>query len=136
MPTCEAIIRSLVGKAVQGDTRSLTAVMEIIEMTGRTDDITDEQREKIAMHLPASFTMEECDLLESEAREKDRERCRYLAESAPERFAIADDGKPINLIVPAAIKFGDQLAAQRKFAEALTAYRDELARCRTAPHRR
>src|SRR5438105_10771914 len=68
MPTCEAIIRSLVGKAVQGDTRSLTAVMEIIEMTGRTDDITDEQREKIAMHLSAPFSTEECDLLESEAR--------------------------------------------------------------------
>ncbi len=59
MPTCEAIIRSLVGKAVQGDTRSHTAVMEIIEMIGRTNDITDEQREKTAMHLSAPFSMEQ-----------------------------------------------------------------------------
>ena len=104
MPTCEAIVRVLVGKAGQGDARSLTAIMDILEMAGKTNDITDEALEKRTMHLPDSFSFEEMDLLQSEAREKDRQQCRAFAEADPQRFATSDEVDPITIKVPTAIK--------------------------------
>jgi len=57
MPVCEAIVRSLVGKAGQGDARALfLPVMDLLEMTGRTNDISDEERQKARHALPAPFS--------------------------------------------------------------------------------
>ena len=131
MPAAEAIVRSLVAKAGQGDIASLNAVMDIIEMTGHTADISDE-RAKNAMRLPGTFSTAEMDLVQSEAREKDRQRYLAKVESDPKRYTILTDGQTVTAIVPAAIKAGDEYAAQDKPDEALSAYRDELARCKTA----
>src|SRR4051794_35834308 len=76
MPTGEAIFRSQVAKAGAGDEKALFTVMDIVEMTGRTKDVSEEEREKRALHLPLPFTREEMDLLQTEGREKERERCR------------------------------------------------------------
>ena len=131
MPAAEAIIRSLVAKGGQGDTASLKAVMEIVEMTGHTADISDE-RAKNSLRLPGTFSTAEMDLVQSEAREKDRQRWLAKVESDPKQFAILKDGHTVTATVPAAIKAGDEYAAQDKPDEALAAYRDELARCKTA----
>lgn len=127
MPTAEAVFRSLVAQAARGDARALFTVMDILEMTGRTNDISDEERAKRAMHLPASMSLEEMDLVRNQTCQKDRERCRMMVESNPERFAT--DGTPM-VLVPALIQAGDRLAADRKFDDALAAYRQEVAACK------
>lgn len=127
MPTAEAVFRSLVAQAARGDARALFTVMDILEMTGRTNDISDEERAKRAMHLPASMSLEEMDLVRNQTCQKDRERCRMMVESNPERFAT--DGTP-KVVVPALIQAGDRLAAERKFDDALAAYRQEVAACK------
>jgi tetratricopeptide (TPR) repeat protein len=131
MPAAEAIIRSLVAKGGQGDAASLKAVMEIVEMTGHTADISDD-RAKNSLRLPAPFSRPELDVVQSEAREKDRQRWLATVDSDPKRYAILKDGHTVTAIVPAAIKAGDEYAAQDKAEEALAAYRAELARCKTA----
>jgi tetratricopeptide (TPR) repeat protein len=131
MPVCEAIVRSLVGKAGQGDAPALFTVMDLLEMTGRTNEISDEERAKRSVHMPGSFSREEQDLVQAPAREKDRQKYRALVESEPARYAISDDGASTVVVVPPAIKAGDELATHGKIGDALVAYRRELARCKT-----
>ena len=128
MPACEAMFRLQVAQAGAGDARSLFTVMDILEMTGRTTEISDEERDKRAMHLPASMTAEEMDLVRNPACEKQRERSRLTAESDPERYASEKGGLTVD--VPPTIRMGDALAADRRFDEALTAYRSEIAACK------
>src|SRR5947209_10890597 len=132
MASCEAIVRCLVAKACQGDTKSLSAIMDILEMTGHTNDVTDEALEKRTMHLPAAFSGEQYDLLYSDAREKERQRYQAIAEADPTHFASSGDGSAITITVPAEIKRGDELVASGEIAAAVEAYRCELARCKTA----
>jgi tetratricopeptide (TPR) repeat protein len=131
MPVCEAIVRSQVGKAGQGDARALFTVMDLLEMTGRTNEISDDERAKRGMHLSAPFSREEFDLLHAEARERERHTCQAMAESNPARYATSDDGTSTVVIVPPAIKAGDEVAAEGKLDGAFADYRRELARCRT-----
>jgi tetratricopeptide (TPR) repeat protein len=77
LPTAEAIIRSLVAKAGQGDASALFTVMDLIEMSGRMDELGDEELGRRQMVLPGSFSMAERDLTISPAREQERQR--YLA---------------------------------------------------------
>jgi tetratricopeptide (TPR) repeat protein len=124
MPTCEAIVRVSVNKAVSGDARSLFAVMDLLEMTGRMNEISEEEKLKRRLKLPATITSEEFDLLRAPAREKDRQR--YLA--VPE---VPDDATSTAEIIPPAIKAGDELVAQGKNEEAFATYRRHLAICKT-----
>jgi tetratricopeptide (TPR) repeat protein len=129
MSTGEAIFRSQVAQAGGGDGRSLFTVMDILEMTGRTKDVSDEEREKRALHLSNAFTRDEWDLFHAQTREKERERCRMIAESDPERYAMSKDGVQ-TVEVPLHIKAGDGYAAQSKFDDALASYRQEIAACK------
>src|SRR5712692_6408966 len=56
MASIEAMVRVQVNNACQGDTRALTAFMDVLEMTGRTNEMTDEERQKRALHMPRPFT--------------------------------------------------------------------------------
>jgi tetratricopeptide (TPR) repeat protein len=129
MPSGEAVFRSLVAQAARGDTRSLFAFMDILEMTGLTNDISDEEREKRAMHLPNSFSLEEWDLINNPACQREREYCRMMAESEPEKFARPEDGT-LTVVIPESIQLGDALAGEHKFDEALAAYRQEIEACK------
>ena len=129
MPSGEAVFRSLVAQAARGDTRSLYTVMDIVEMTGRTNDISDEERAKRAMHLPSSLSGEAWDMLNNPACQREREYCRMMAEFKPERFARPEDGT-LTVVVPAPVQRGDALADQQKFDEALAAYRQEIEACK------
>jgi tetratricopeptide (TPR) repeat protein len=129
MSTGEAIFRSQVAQAGGGDERSLLTVMDILEMTGRTKDVSDEEREKRALHLSNAFTRDEWDLFHAQTREKERERCRMIAESDPERYAMSKDGVQ-TVEIPLHIKAGDGYAAHSKFDEALASYQQEIAACK------
>src|SRR5579864_5578944 len=52
MSTAEATIRKVMQDALRGDNRSLNLLMEILEMSGRTEDIAEEEREKRVIRLP------------------------------------------------------------------------------------
>jgi Tfp pilus assembly protein PilF len=129
VPTGEAIFLLQTAKAGGGDQRSLYAVLDILDMTGRTREVSDEEREKRALHLPASYSMEEWDLMCNEVRQKDRERVRMQVEMDVKRFARPEDGTP-TIVVPAAIQVGDRLAAEHKYDQALAAYQQEIAACK------
>lgn len=129
VPAGEAIFLLQAAQAGQGDQRSLFTVMEILDMTGRTKEISDEEREKRALHLPASYSLEEMDLVNNPACQKERERCRMMVESDLDRFARPEDGA-VTMLVPPDIQAGDQFAADRQFDQALTAYQREIADCK------
>ena len=115
MPAAEAMVRGMVAKAAQGNGPALSALLDVYDMTGRSNEITEEERAKRALHLPASFTREEHDFLFAPARERERQSCRMAAEM--------EDGAD----VPASIRAGDELVAQSKLKEALAAYRTQIA---------
>lgn len=108
LPACEAIIRSSVAKAGQGDTSALFTVMDLIEMSGRMDELGDEELRARQMMLPGSFTADEYDLTISPAREPERQR--YLA--------IFEQGE------------GYLLAAQNEPEAALAVYRRDIKACK------
>jgi tetratricopeptide (TPR) repeat protein len=128
--TAEAMIRVLVNKAGQGDAAALKAMLDILDKTGCTNSITDEEREKHALKLPRAFSQEEMDLLISPAREKDRQRYRKMAEYEPDdRGGPVRDGSGTQPI-PATLKSGDDLFAQGRLDEAFAVYRGHLVTCR------
>src|SRR3977135_1072292 len=61
MPASEAMIRVLVSKAGQGDPPALRLVVDLLEMTGQTNAVTEEEREKRGMRLPRALTPKEWD---------------------------------------------------------------------------
>ena len=129
VPALEAIWRSELAQAARGDTRAASTVFDIYEMTGLTNEISDEERAKRAMHLRKSMSMEEMDLVQNQTCEKDRERCRMRFESDPERFAMSADGEP-TITVPASIQAGDRFARDREYDAALAAYLQEISACK------
>jgi len=129
VPAGEAIFLLQTAMAGGGDHRSLSTVLDILDMTGRTREISDDERKKRALRLPASYSMEEWDLVHNQVRQKERERARRLVEMDLERFAQPEDGTP-TVVIPAAIQAGDRLATEQRFGEALAAYRDEIAACK------
>jgi tetratricopeptide (TPR) repeat protein len=130
MPSIEAMVRVQVNNTCQGDKRALTAFMDVLEMTGRTKEMTDEERQKRALHLPRPLPLEHLDFFYSAARELERQR--YLAQAEYEEVHStgSNAGVPAPTIPPA-IKAGDELAAQGKLVEALAAYRALLMICKT-----
>jgi len=129
VPALEAIWRSELVQAARGDTRAASTVFEIYEMTGLTSEISDDERAKRALHLRKSMSMEQMNLVENQACEKDRERYRMIAESDLERFAMSPDGEPA-VTVSAPIQAGDRFARDRKYDDALSAYRQEIGACK------
>src|ERR1700730_10563878 len=128
MPSIEAMVRVQVNNACQGDKRALAAFLDVLEMTGRTKEMTDEEQQKRALHLPRPHSWEELDFLYSAARELQRQR--YLAQAEYEEVQSTGSNAGGSEI-PAAIKTGDELAAQGKLKEAFAAYRDHLLSCKT-----
>jgi len=131
MPSCEAMIRVLANRAAQGDASSLYLIVDVLEMTGQTNAVTEEERKKRGMRLPRPLTPEEGDLAGSPARERDRQRFLAMAESDEAGSVHSDDGDSPPEIIPPAIKTGDEHAAQGRLDDALAAYRIEVARLRT-----
>ena len=92
-----------------------------------TVEMSDDDRAKRAAF--AALSMEQMNLLQNLACERDRERLRTVAESDPERFALSDsDMSAIN--VPAFIQAGDRFARERRYNDALAEYRHEVAACK------
>jgi tetratricopeptide (TPR) repeat protein len=125
MPSGEAVFRSQIARAGGGDPKSLFAVMDIIEMTGGTNEVSDEEREKRSLHLSNPMPIEQMDLLWMDTREKERERCRKIVECHPERYATSTEGVPA-VVVPPDIQAGDRLAGAGEFDDALACYRQEI----------
>jgi hypothetical protein len=120
--TAEAMIRVLVNKAGQGDAKALSELLDILHKTGRTNAITDEEREKRALKLPRPFSEKEMDALLSPAREKDRQRYRKMAE-----YEVRDPTGAPSRAIPPALKAGDDFFAQGRLEEAFASYRSHLA---------
>jgi tetratricopeptide (TPR) repeat protein len=131
MPNGEAMIRVLVNNAGQGSAAALYLIIDILEMTGQTNAVTEEERKKRGMRLPRPLTPEEGDLAGSPARERDRQRFLAMAESDDAGSVHSDDGDSPPEIIPLAIKTGDEYAAQGRLDDALAAYRIEVARLKT-----
>jgi tetratricopeptide (TPR) repeat protein len=129
MATPTAILHSLAQQAAAGENSALFAILDIYDMTGRTTDITDEEHQKRALRLPKAYVGDESDLVETEAREKDRERYRMIAEGDRDLCASPDDSTQV-VDIPANIKAGDLHATAGSIDEALVDYRAELDRCK------
>src|ERR1043166_8492741 len=132
VPAAQAIILALYKDGMQGSARAVQAYMDILAMTGRTNELTDETLERTRMHIPRALTMEEMNLKMTECRDKDRHRYRRTAESDLARFAANDDGTRLPVEVPQAIADGDKQAANHNLDGAIAAYKQEVLRCREA----
>src|SRR5665213_2730176 len=75
MPTGEAIIRKLMVDATRGNHRSLMALLDIIEMTGRTNEVSDEERERRTLKLPKPKSRDEFDLIASRPAPRNGSAC-------------------------------------------------------------
>jgi hypothetical protein len=93
MPTGEAIIRKLMGDATKGNHRSLMALLNIIEMTGRTEEVSDEERARRTIRLPKSKSRDEFDLVAAPARAKERQRLLLVYQDS-EAKGSAPEGDP------------------------------------------
>ena len=124
MATGEAVLRVLMNKAGQGNGPAISEMLRLLATTGRTTEITDEEREKRSMHLPRSLSREEMDLAISECRERDRQRYLAMAE-------FDESGGSADPPTPRDIKEGDKLVSEGAFENAIAAYQSELTRCKT-----
>ena len=123
IPTIEAIMRVLEAKALKGNARATSLFFMALDIAGLTAEVSEDERQSRGMHLPRSYESDEMDLLQGDAHETERQRYLAMAEDRERPRGDSPD-------VPATITTGDRLAAQRKFAEALDAYRSELAVCK------
>jgi hypothetical protein len=126
MATYEAILRVLVNKAGQGNGPALSEMLRLLATTGRTTEITDEEREKRSMLLPRPLSREELDLDMAPARERDRQRYLAMAEINEAASERSED-----VTMPRDIMAGDKLILEGAFDNALAAYKLELSRCKT-----
>jgi uncharacterized protein DUF5681 len=79
MSKFEAMIRVLVMKARKGEARALTAILSLLQMTGRLDEANEAERQQcgyLVVPEPAR-SIEEWELLYSPDRAEDRQK--YLA---------------------------------------------------------
>ena len=126
MSTAKAILLILIKKANHGDPRAAALADKIHDMAGLGSTMTDEQREKRGIRLPAPRSHHhETFLLYQPQLEKDRQRYLAMAEFT------GDHGEQESpKAVPSAIKSGDVLTVQHEFEQALAQYRSELVRCK------
>lgn len=122
MPTAKAILHALANKAGSGDAAAAMALVDIMDMTGRTNEITDEAHDKHGLRLPLAFSMEEHDYLSAKARERDRQWDDFTASQNEEKTA----SDPIS----SNIRVGDQYVRQDRYDEALAAYQAVLSFCK------
>jgi hypothetical protein len=125
MATCEAMLRVLVNKAGQGNGPALSEMLRLLATTGRTTEITDEEREKRSMHLQRPLSREELDLKMSAARERDRQRYLAMAEINEATSERSED-----VTIPRDVRDGDNLVSEAAFNDALAAYNLEISRCK------
>jgi tetratricopeptide (TPR) repeat protein len=125
MATCEAMLRVLVNKAGQGNGPALSEMLRLLATTGRTTEITDEEREKRSMRLPRPLTREEMDLKMSPARERDRQRYLAMAEINEAASERSEDAT-----IPRDVRDGDDLVLEAAFNDALASFNLEIARCK------
>src|SRR5437660_4756623 len=79
-------------KAGQGGAQALFGVMDLIEMTGRTDELSEQEQRRRRIELPGSYSSDDYDLLTSPAREKERQS--HLANSDDnETYVLMSEGK-------------------------------------------
>jgi tetratricopeptide (TPR) repeat protein len=108
MPSGEAMVRVLMMNAGKGKMPALSVVLDLFEMTGRSHEITEEEKQRRQLSLPRPFTTDEYDLIQSPARERERMRCWVSCEENE----------------------GDRLAADGNNAQALAVYRFDLSACK------
>lgn len=79
MANCEAMIRVLVADATKGDVQALATVLDLVEMAGHFDELTDEERNRQGvLVVPERVDMEEWTLLFSPDGAADRHRYRQI----------------------------------------------------------
>jgi tetratricopeptide (TPR) repeat protein len=93
MPAGEAVLRKLQADAAKGKYQSLVAFLDISELTGRTQDVSDEERRRRSLELPKAKSRGEFDLVASAARAKDRQRL-LLEYQDREAKGCAPEGNP------------------------------------------
>ena len=119
MPTGEAILRKLMVDANKGNHRSLIALLDIIEMTGRTKDVSDEERARRTIKLPKPMARDEFDLIASPARAKERQRL-LLKYQELETQGCAPEGDPDRI--------GQTTGTHRSFVAAMDPATNDAAR--------
>jgi tetratricopeptide (TPR) repeat protein len=122
MPTAKAILHAVANAAASGDAAAAMALVDIMDMTGRTNEITDEAHNKHGLRLPLSFSMEEHDYLVAEPRERER----LWDDFAASQDEAATASHPISSNIQA----GDRHLRQDRFDEALAAYQAVLSFCK------
>lgn len=119
MSTAEAMIRKCWTDALKGEKHAISLVIGLLDMTGRTSDIGEEERNRRRITLPRSFTAEEYSLQSDYAPALEKDRQRYLA-----TYDAEDDESPgQDTLRPPAIRNADRLAALKDYDAALGAYR-------------
>jgi len=119
MPSAEAMLRKTLADALKSDSGSIDELFHILEMTGRTADISEGERDRRRITLPRSFTAEEYALKGDTARALEKDRQRYLAV-----YDAEDDEHPDqDTLRPPAIRNADRLAALKDYDAAVDAYR-------------
>lgn len=126
MPAAEVLLRSHVNKALQGDGRSFDTIAELLEKTGLTNELSDEERKNREMRLPLSLEEPDWELLNAPALERERQRLSALADlqELPQRK------RDIGPSVCPPIEDGDRLTQQAKFDEACDAYNRQIDLCK------
>ena len=122
MPTAKAILHALANKAGSGDAAAAMALLDIMDMTGRTNEITDEAHERRGLRMSNSLSMEEHDYLVAVAREQERQWDDFTA--------CQDEEDTASDSVSSNIRIGDQHALQDRYDEALAAYQVVLSFCK------
>lgn len=119
MPSAEAMLRKTLANALKSDSRSIDDIFHILEMTGRTADISETERDRRRITLPRSFSAEEYALKGDTAPALEKDRQRYLA-----AYDAQDDEHPDqDTLRPPVIRNADRLAALKDYDAAVDAYR-------------
>jgi tetratricopeptide (TPR) repeat protein len=125
MSTTAGILHALTRNAAAGESAARKALLNIADMTGRTNAMTDEAHEKRALRLPEALTLEQMDFLHSETRERDRQLCgRMVDREKIEQQLLSASA------IPAFIRDGDELERQGLLDAAFDTYQAGLASCR------
>jgi len=125
MTTAAGILHALAREAAAGESAARRALLNIADMTGRTNAITDEAHEKRALRLPDSLSLEEMDFMHSQTRERDRQLCGRMAD----REKI-EQQLPSGSAIPSFIRDGDEHERQGRLGAAFDTYQAGLEHCR------
>lgn len=90
--SAEFMIRNELGKAMKGDGKSLDAILKLMDMSGRFDEASEEERAQVGViEVPPRLPPDESELLFGPHREADR--MKYLAmatRNSPEAVAYGE----------------------------------------------